>query len=116
MGIQNMFKTVILYRDRNSKEPFTEWLLSIKDKVTRYRIQTRIRRIENGNYGDYRRFQRLIEIRLHFGKGYRVYLTEDGITLVILLIGGDKSTQHKDIEKAKDYMEDYYEQKKTQNI
>ncbi len=111
-----MTKTVILYKDHRNREPFTDWLLSLKDKTTRYRIQARIRRIENGNYGNHKRFKGLLEIKLNFGKGYRVYLTEDGNTLIILLLGGDKSTQEKDIHKALEYMEDYYEQKKTQNL
>ncbi len=111
-----MTKTVILYKDQCNREPFTDWLLSLKNKTTRYRIQARIRRIENGNYGNHKRFRGLIEIKYNFGKGYRVYLTEDENTLVILLVGGDKSTQEKDIQKALEYREDYYEQKKTQNF
>lgn len=49
---------------------------------------------------------------MHFGKGYRLYCAEDGHTIVILLVGGDKSSQGKDVAKAIEYLEDYYEQKK----
>ncbi|MCX5781405.1 MAG: type II toxin-antitoxin system RelE/ParE family toxin [Elusimicrobia bacterium] len=111
-----MNKTTIIYKTKTGKEPFVDWFLSIRDKVTRYRIQARIRRIEYGNYGDHKRFHGLIEIRIDFGKGYRVYCAEDGNVIVILLMGGDKSTQEKDIKLAQELREDYYEQKKTQNI
>jgi len=111
-----MTKTVILYSDRRRREPFTRWLLAVRDTTARYRIQARIRRIESGNYGDHRRFGGIIEFRLDFGPGHRIYAAEDGNTVVILLTGGDKSTQKKDIQKALEYLEDYHEQKKTQNI
>jgi len=51
-------------------------------------------------------------LRFNFGKGYRIYCGEDGNTFVILLTAGDKSSQHKDIQKALEYWEDYNEQKK----
>lgn len=111
-----MLKNISIYRTQYNKEPFIEWLLSLKDRVTRERIQARIRRIESGNYGDHKRFLGILEIRLDFGKGYRLYCGESGNTLVVLLIGGDKSTQEKDIRKALEYWEDYHEQKKTQNL
>jgi len=111
-----MVKTVVIYRTRDLKEPFIQWLLSLKDVTTQYRIQTRIRRIESGNYGDHKRFRGLIEIRFDFGKGYRLFCAEDGPNLVILLVGGDKSTQGKDISKALEYLEDYHEQKKIKDI
>jgi putative addiction module killer protein len=87
--------------------------LSLKDRITRARIQSKIRRIESGNYGDHKRFQGILEIKLDFGKGYRLYCGESGNTLVVLLLGGDKSTQEKDIKKALEYWEDYHEQKKA---
>jgi len=104
-------KTVIVYRHRD-KEPFTDWLFSLRDIVTRHRIETRIDRIRYGNYGDYKRFQGIVELRFDFGKGYRLYCGEDGHTLVVLLMGGDKSSQDKDIKKALEYWRDYHEQKK----
>ncbi|OGS18200.1 MAG: hypothetical protein A3J83_04220 [Elusimicrobia bacterium RIFOXYA2_FULL_40_6] len=109
-------KKIVVYKTVNGKEPFNEWLFSLKDKTSRLRIHTRIRRIEDGNYGDYKKFLGLIEIRFDFGKGYRIYCVEDRQILVILLIGGDKDSQAKDINKALLYAEDYYEQKKTKNI
>ena len=108
-----MEKDVLVYRTPEGEEPFVEWLFSLKDKVTRYRIEARINRIEQGNYGDHKRFQGIVEIRLDFGKGYRLYCGEDGHTLVVLLSGGDKGSQEKDIAQAMDYWRDYHEQKKT---
>ena len=107
-----MKKNVIVYRTLEGDEPFTDWLFSLRDKTLRYRIETRINRIEQGNYGDHKRFQGIVEIRLGFGKGYRLYCGEDGDTLVVLLIGGDKSSQDRDITEAFDCWRDYYEQKK----
>ncbi|HAM39103.1 MAG TPA: addiction module killer protein [Elusimicrobia bacterium] len=107
-----MNKNVIIYKTNKNKEPFIEWLLSLKDKEVRARIQVRIRRIEQGNFGDHKRFRGIIEIRLHFGKGYRLYCGEEGNAIVVLLIGGDKSNQDKDIKKALEYWENYHEQKK----
>ena len=103
---------VIVYATQEGDEPFVAWLFSLRDKMIRQRIETRINRIEQGHYGDHKRFQGIIEIRLDFGKGYRIYCGEDGNTLVVLLIGGDKGSQDKDIAKALDYWRDYNEQKK----
>ncbi|MEC4678956.1 MAG: type II toxin-antitoxin system RelE/ParE family toxin [Nitrospirota bacterium] len=75
---------------------------------TRRRIIQRVTRLESGNYGDYKSLKDgVFELRLSFGSGYRVYCAEDGNTIVILLCGGDKSTQEKDIEAAKAYWKEY---------
>ncbi|MEW6557123.1 MAG: type II toxin-antitoxin system RelE/ParE family toxin [Elusimicrobiota bacterium] len=107
-----MDKRVILYKTSDNREPVIDWLLSLKDRTTRERIQARIRRIEQGNFGDHKRFSGIIEIRFHFGKGYRLYCGEDGNIIVVLLFGGDKSSQSKGIEKALGYWREYHEQKK----
>ena len=104
-----MEKEILIYKTREGKEPFINWLFSMRDKTMRHRIEARIDRIKQGNYGDHKRFQGIIEIRLDFGKGYRIYCGEDGKKLVILLIGGDKSSQEKDIQKAVEYWRDYHE-------
>ena len=107
-----MEKEVIAYHTREGREPFTDWLDHLGDKILNYRIRTRIDRIRQGNYGDHKRFHGVIELRLHFGKGYRIYCGEDGDKLVILLAGGDKISQDKDIQEALEYWRDYYAQKK----
>ena len=105
-------KTIISYKTQDNKEPFKDWLYSLKDKVSQKRILVRLKRVEQGNYGDHKRFSGILELRFDFGKGYRVYCGEDGNDLVLLLVGGDKSTQDKDIKKALEYWEEYREQKK----
>lgn len=103
-----MPKTVIVYSDKAGKEPFTKWLNSLKDASDRRRILMRLRRIEQGNYGDCKHVQNgVFELRLFFGPGYRIYFGEDGDTLVILLCGGDKGSQHKDIRQAIRYWDEY---------
>ncbi len=93
-------------------EPFTEWLDSLRDRVLRERVEARVDRIELGNFGDHKRFDGIIELRLHFGKGYRIYCAEADFQLVILLVGGDKSSQDNDIKQAREYWRDYHDQTK----
>ncbi len=101
-------KTIIVYTDKAGNEPFTKWLNSLKDSRDRRRILARLRRLEQGNYGDCKHVQDgVFELRLFFGPGYRIYFSEDGDTLVILLCGGDKSNQAKDIKKAITYWNEY---------
>jgi len=109
---RGMNKDVLFYSTRNGKEPFTEWLFSFKNKITRKRIEARVDRLEKGNYGDHKRFHGIIELRLDFDKGYRIYCAEDGDKLIILLVGGDKTSQDKDIKDALEYWRDYHETKK----
>ena len=107
-----MEKEIIAYQTREGKEPFTEWFKCLKDGALEDRVSARMARIIQGNYGDHKRFQGIIELRLHMGKGYRIYCGEKGEKLVILLVGGDKSTQDKDIKHALEYWRDYHEQNK----
>jgi len=85
---------------------FDKWLVGLNDKIAVNRIMARIYRMEQGNLGDVKTVaQNLFEMRFFFGSGYRIYYTINGETVVLLLCGGDKSTQKKDIEKAKKIME-----------
>ena len=82
-------------------EVFDAWFESLKDKQTARRIQTRIDRAEEGNFGDHKAVgEGVSEMRIHYGPGFRVYFTQHGLEIVILLAGGDKSSQSKDIETA----------------
>lgn len=84
------------------KVPFEEWYDSLKDKVTKVRVRRRLDRLELGNFGDTESIgDGIYELRLHFGAGYRVYFTHVGNTVIVLIGGGDKSTQKGDIVKAK---------------
>ena len=87
-----------IYRTPNDQEPYTQWFESISDLKTRTRIQARIDRIESGNLGDHKSIGGgIFELRLQFGSGYRVYFGQLGNTIVLLLCGGDKSSQVRDI-------------------
>lgn len=82
-------------------DTFDAWFDALKDRQAVLRIQTRIDRAENGNFGDVKPVaEGVSEMRIDFGPGYRVYFTQRGQEIVILLAGGNKSTQPKDIKTA----------------
>jgi putative addiction module killer protein len=81
---------------------FDKWLKNLRDSNARTRILARIKRLAEGNPGDCAPIgEGLSEMRIFYGPGYRVYFKDTGAEIVILLCGGDKSTQQKDIETAK---------------
>ena len=81
---------------------FKRWESKLKDRKAKARIAARIFRVSNGLLGDVKPVgQGVSELRIHYGKGYRVYFKQRGNELIILLCGGDKSTQRKDIDTAK---------------
>lgn len=83
-------------------EPFTRWFARLRDPQARARIAVRIRRLSLGNAGDVKAVGGGIsELRVDYGPGYRVYCTWRGAQLVILLGGGDKSSQTRDIAEAR---------------
>ncbi len=91
----------------NNKAPFVEWMNSL-DKVTKARVQSRLTRLLENNFGDHKRINNEIsELRLKFGSGYRIYYTEVDNVIVLLINGGNKSTQSKDIEKAKSILQEW---------
>ena len=101
-----------IYQTESGREPFSEWFNAIRDTQTQDRIQARLARLEDGNMGDCRSVgEGVSELRLHFGKGYRVYFGQIGNTIVILLCGGDKSSQKRDIAQAKTYWLEYKREK-----
>lgn len=81
---------------------FREWLAALRDGAARARITARIRRLEMGNRGDYKNLgDGVTELKIDYGPGYRLYYAMHGLTAVIMLCGGDKSTQNQDITDAK---------------
>ena len=81
---------------------FEDWFNKLRDQTIKARLLARFARIENGNFGDYKTIEgQLMELRMTFGGGLRVYFTIRGEKIVLLLQGGDKSGQNRDIEKAK---------------
>ena len=100
-------KTLLNYIASNGKEPFEEWLTNIKDKVIRARIRTRLDKLSLGHYGDVKAIEGgVFELRFSFGAGYRIYFGEVDKLIIVLLCGGDKSTQIKDIKRAKGYWQE----------
>ena len=96
------------YLDAKGFAPLTEWLNTLKDRETRAVIRTRLTRLAAGNFGDVK-FLRggVSELRIDFGPGYRVYVSRQASVLVVLLSGGSKRTQDKDIDKAVEYLNDW---------
>lgn len=82
-------------------DTFSDWLSGLRDRQARVRIQIRIDRLALGNPGDVKPVANGVsELRISYGPGYRVYYVQRGSTMIILLAGGDKSTQSKDIKQA----------------
>ena len=99
------------YRTKNGREPFTEWFNTIRDTRAQTRIRGRLDRLEKGNFGDCASVgEGVFELRFHFGPGYRIYFGEMDRTIVLLLCGGDKSTQTRDIQRAKGYWLEHKEE------
>ena len=82
-------------------DEFRDWLRGLKDIRAAARVEIRIARVEAGNLGDVKFFDGIGELRIDYGPGYRVYFVQRGKVLVILLCGGDKSSQKADIKKAR---------------
>ncbi|HDR8857470.1 addiction module killer protein [Burkholderia territorii] len=95
---------LLRYQRDDGREPFTEWLNAVRDKVVQARIRERLRRVQTGNFGDCEPVgEGVMELRIHVGAGYRVYFGRYGNALVLLLSGGDKHGQPDDIRNAKEY-------------
>lgn len=94
------------YVDDTGKEPIKEWLKTL-DGTVRKRILLRLDRLKDGNFGDYKQLdETLYELRFTIGAGYRVYYTIKNNTIILLINGGNKKSQVKDIEKAKEFLKD----------
>ncbi len=82
-------------------EIYRNWINDLKDRTVRARIQVRVDRLAHGNPGQFRSLtDGVCELKIDVGPGFRVYYTERGGELIVLLIGGDKSTQQHDIQRA----------------
>lgn len=91
-------------------EVFREWINALKDRAGRARIQVRVDRLIHGNPGKHRNLtDGVSELKIDFGPGYRVYYMQRGTLFLLLLAGGDKSTQEDDIEQAIDIARNYQE-------
>jgi putative addiction module killer protein len=101
-------KELRIYVTKDGREPFSEWLASLRDIRARAKIRVRLDRVSLGNIGDCHTVgEGVQELRIDYGPGYRIYFGQEGATIVLLLSGGDKSTQSRDIETAKRYWSEY---------
>lgn len=101
-------KTIIVFSDENGNEPYKIWFENLRDKKGKARIESRLKRLEEGHYGDCAPVgEGVLELRMFFGAGYRVYFGDDEGNIVVLLSGGDKDSQKRDIKTAKEYWKEY---------
>lgn len=104
--------TINEYLDENGCSPYDDWLSSLRDPRAKAKVISGVDRMEMGNLGDSEPVgEGVSELRLHYGPGYRVYYAKDGQTIFLLLCGGDKSTQKKDIKRAKRLWADHKKRK-----
>jgi putative addiction module killer protein len=102
-----------IYTDRQAAQPSIVWLEALKDLRAKAQIQARMVRVAAGNFGDCKPLRDGVqELRIDYGPGYRVYLSRQGPILVLLLCGGDKADQSRDIERAIEYLKDWKERGK----
>ncbi len=96
------------YQLEDESTPVSEWLRNLRDLRARAQIEVRLRRVLSGNLGDCKSVgEGVSELRVDIGSGYRVYFGKQGQALVILLCGGDKTSQQRDIPRAKTYWADW---------
>ena len=104
-------KEILFYKTKNGKCPYTEWLESLSLEY-QFRVQKRINKLKDGLKGDWKKLQnsKLSELRLDFGKGYRIYYKELDNIVILIIAGSDKSSQQKTIKLANTYYEEFIEQ------
>jgi putative addiction module killer protein len=109
-------KQVKLYKTRDGKTPYVEWVTGIKDQLTKGRIDARATDLARGKLGKCKPVgEGVTELIQHgHGPGYRIYIGEFGSKIIILLCGGDKSTQQTDIKQAKAFWKDYKERERKE--
>lgn len=101
-------KKIREYTRSDGSSPFAQWLDGLRDRVAQDKIAARLKRVTLGNLGNYRSVgEGVCELKIDYGAGYRVYFGQVGLVVVLLLCGGDKSTQDRDIKLAKEYWRDY---------
>jgi len=103
----------IIYQTETGRYPFEDWIRNLMDIQGRAKIRARVDRLEQGNFGKHDFVgQGVSELKIDFGPGYRVYYGRVNPTTVMILCGGNKKTQRKDIRKAIEYWDDYRRSKK----
>lgn len=108
--MESRSKTILEFVRQGGRNPFRLWLRALKDLRAQATIDSRLTRVRLGNFGHCRSIGgSLWELKIDYGPGYRVYFGQDGDTVIILLCGGDKSTQEVDIKKARLFWAEYRE-------
>lgn len=101
-------RSIEIYEKSDGSRPFEKWYDNLKDEKTQVRINARLDKIASGNFGDVKSVgDGVCELKFSFGPGIRIYFAQTRETIVLLLIGGDKSTQSRDIKKAKEFWMEY---------
>lgn len=101
-------RQLVYFELSEGRYPFRDWLRSLTDAMVRRRLKARLRKLELGNPGHWRSVGAgVIELKEDFGPGFRLYVAEDGPVCVVLLAGGIKAGQAKDIQMARDYWHQY---------
>lgn len=111
-----MSYSIQYYLTSNKVNVAGKWLRSLRDPIAKAKIATRISRFERGNFGDHKHCRKGVwEMRVDEGPGYRVYYALAGNQVILLLCGGDKTTQDVDINTAIEYWEDWKERQQDGN-
>ena len=94
--------TIVVLRTEDGVEPFTKWLGDLRDKEAVARIRARLNVVRRGSFGQCEFVgEGVSELKIDYGPGYRIYFGRKGNTIVVIISGGDKSTQSADVERAK---------------
>ncbi|MTI15131.1 type II toxin-antitoxin system RelE/ParE family toxin [Sansalvadorimonas verongulae] len=102
------------YETEDGHRPYSDWIKSLRDKRAAAKLVGAVRKMEGGNFGDSKPIgEGLSEYRINYGPGYRIYYKVEGSRIIILLCGGDKSTQQVDIQNAQAYWADYQARKQN---
>lgn len=102
------------YLTETGRKPFKEWLDGLKDIVARQKVRIRLDRVRLGNLGRNRSVgEGVYELKIDYGPGYRVYYATEGKERILLLMGGDKSSQDRDIAMARRYWRDHKRRRKN---
>lgn len=113
VGVDTKHRRVDYYSTLSGKQPAREWLLGVKDVLTQAVLFKRIRQAGKGNFGKTRHVgDGVSELKINFGPGYRIYYGIYRDELILILMGGNKSTQQKDIRKARAYWLEWKEDNK----
>lgn len=106
---------ITYYADEAGHKPFRDWYLSLRDRTAMQKIAVRLGRLELGNFGVSKGVgSGVMELKIDYGPGYRVYYAVDGDTVVLLLVGGDKKSQQRDIVAAQEYWKSHKEKKQCE--